>query len=70
MHPPSQSPRSALVEGAFEKVAVDVLGPLKPSNRQNRYIVVFSDYVTRLKLSDSANFIGIAIKFKPPNQVA
>ena len=25
---------------------------------------------TRLKLSESANFSGIAIKFKPPNQVA
>ena len=35
------------VEGAFDRVAVDVLGPLKPSNRQNRYIVVFSDYLTR-----------------------
>ena len=35
------------VEGAFDRVAVDVLGPFKPSNRQNRYIVVFSDYLTR-----------------------
>ena len=28
------------VEGAFDRVTVDVLGPLNPSNRQNRYIVV------------------------------
>ena len=35
------------VEGAFDRVAVDVLGSLKPSSRQNRYIVVFSDYLTR-----------------------
>ena len=35
------------VEGAFDRVAVDVLGPFKPSNRQNRYILVFSDYLTR-----------------------
>ena len=35
------------VEGAFDRVAVDVLGPFKPSSRQNRYIVVFSDYLTR-----------------------
>ena len=35
------------LEGAFDRVDVDVLGPLKPSNRQNRYIVVFSDYLTR-----------------------
>lgn len=35
------------VEGAFDRVAVDVLGPFKPSNKQNRYIVVFSDYLTR-----------------------
>ena len=31
------------VEGAFDRVAVDVLGPFKPSNKHNRYIVVFSD---------------------------
>ena len=35
------------VEGAFDRVAGDVLGPFKPSNRQNRYIVVFSDYLKR-----------------------
>ena len=35
------------VEGAFDRVAVDVLGPFKPSSRQNRYTVVFSDYLTR-----------------------
>ena len=35
------------VEGSFDRVAVDVLGPFKPSNRQNRYIVVFSEYLTR-----------------------
>ena len=27
-------------------------------------------FPTRLKLSESANFCGILIKFKPPNQVA
>lgn len=35
------------VEGAFDRDAVDVLGPVKPSNRQNRYIVVFSDHLAR-----------------------
>ena len=35
------------VEGAFDRVAVDVLGPFKLSNRQNRHTVVFSDYLTR-----------------------
>ena len=35
------------IEGAFDRVAVDVLSPFKPSNKQNRYIVVFSDYLTR-----------------------
>ena len=34
------------VEGAFDRVAVDVLGPFKPSNRQNRYIVLCCDYLT------------------------
>ena len=35
------------VDGAFDRVAVDVLGPFKPSNRQNQYIVVFRNYLTR-----------------------
>ena len=35
------------VEGAFDRGAVDVLAPFKPSKRKNRYIVVFSDYLTR-----------------------
>ena len=35
------------IEAAFGRVADDVLGPFKPSNRQNRYIVVLSDYSTR-----------------------
>ena len=35
------------VEGAFDRVAVDVLGPFPPSSKGGRYIVVFSDYLTR-----------------------
>jgi len=35
------------VENAFDRVAVDVLGPFPPSHKGNRYIVVFSDYLTR-----------------------
>ena len=35
------------VEGAFDRVAVDVLGPFPLSNKGNRYIVVLSDYLTR-----------------------
>ncbi len=35
------------VGNAFERVAVDVLGPFPPSGKGNRYIVVFSDYLTR-----------------------
>ena len=35
------------VEGAFDRVAVDCLGPFPVSNSGNRYIVVFSDYLTR-----------------------
>ena len=34
------------VEGAFDRVAVDVLGPFPPSSKGRRYIVVFSDYLT------------------------
>ena len=35
------------VEGAFDRVAMDVLGPFPVTNDGNRYIVVFSDYYTR-----------------------
>ena len=34
-------------EGAFDRVAVDVLGPFPPCSKGSRYIVVFSDYLTR-----------------------
>ena len=35
------------VEGAFDRVAVDVLGPFPVTNSGFRYIAVFSDYYTR-----------------------
>eukprot|EP00795_Rhopilema_esculentum_P001442 gene1442-biopygen10090 len=35
------------VEGAFDKVAMDILGPLPVTHDGNRYIIVFSDYYTR-----------------------
>ena len=35
------------VKGAFDRVAVDCLGPFPVCNSGNRYIVVFSDYLTR-----------------------
>ena len=35
------------VGNAFERVAVDILGPFTPSRKGNRYIVIFSDYLTR-----------------------
>ena len=35
------------VENAFDRVAVDVLGPFPPSNKGNKYVFVFSDYLTR-----------------------
>ena len=35
------------VENAFDRVAIDVLGPFAPSNKGNRYVAVFSDYLTR-----------------------
>ena len=47
----SNSKRASLlpipVAGAFDGVAVDVLGPFPPSSKGSRYIVVFSDYLTR-----------------------
>ena len=35
------------VDGPFDRVAIDVLGPFPPSYNGNRYIIVFSDYLTR-----------------------
>ena len=35
------------VEGAYDRVAVDVLGPFPASSKGSRYILVFSDYLTR-----------------------
>ena len=35
------------VEGAFDRLAVDCLGPFPESYSGNRYVVVFSDYLTR-----------------------
>jgi transposase InsO family protein len=35
------------VEGPFDRVAVDCLGPFPESYSGNRYVVVFSDYLTR-----------------------
>ena len=35
------------VEGAFDRVAMDILGPFPTTVAGNRYIIVFSDYYTR-----------------------
>ena len=35
------------VEGAFDRLAVDCLGPLPTTHQGNKYIVVFTDYLTR-----------------------
>ena len=35
------------IEGAFDRLAVDILGPFPVSDNGNRYIAVFSDYYTR-----------------------
>lgn len=35
------------VEGPFDRVAVDVLGPFPTSKRGNKYVVIFSDYFTK-----------------------
>ena len=35
------------VSGPFDRVAVDVLGPFPPTYKSNRYILIFSDYLTR-----------------------
>ena len=35
------------VEGPFDRVAVDVLGPFPTSERGNKYVVIFTDYFTK-----------------------
>ena len=35
------------VEGAFDRVAMDILGPFPVSDEGNKYIIVFSDYYAR-----------------------
>lgn len=35
------------VENAFDRVAVDILGSFTVSRKGNRYICVFSDYLSR-----------------------
>ena len=35
------------IEGAFDRVAMDILGPFPVSEDGNRYIIIFSDYYTR-----------------------
>ena len=35
------------VEGPFDRVAVDVLGPFPTSDQGNKYVVIFTDYFTK-----------------------
>ena len=55
------------VESAFSSVAIDVLGPLRPTKAGNRYIVVFSDYLTRypeafaVKTADAATVANLLV---------
>ena len=35
------------VESAFERVAVDAMGPFPPSTSGKRYVIVFTDYLTK-----------------------
>jgi len=49
---PKNRPKAALnplpaVSGPFDRIAVDVLGPFPPTYNSNKYILVFSDYLTR-----------------------
>ena len=36
-----------LVEGAFDRIAMDILCPFPETHDRNRYIIVISDYYTR-----------------------
>lgn len=36
-----------LVQDAFDRLACDIIGPFPPSKLGNRYVVVFSEYLTK-----------------------
>ncbi|CAC5393704.1 unnamed protein product [Mytilus coruscus] len=49
---PKHRPKAPLnplpaVSGPFDRVAVDVLGPFPPTYNSNKYMLIFSDYLTR-----------------------
>jgi len=48
---PTKTPRAPLVNipvgGPFDRIASDVLGPLPVSTNGNKYIIVFTDYLTK-----------------------
>jgi len=48
------------VEGPFHRVAVDCLGPFPVTHSGNRYIVVFSDYLTRFPEAFAVHSIDAA----------
>ena len=49
------------VEGAFDRVAVDCLGTFPESYSSNRYVVVFSDYLTRWPEAFAVSTIDAAV---------
>ena len=49
------------VEGAFDQVAVDCLGPFPESYSGNWYFVVFSDYLTRWPEAFAVSIDAVAI---------
>ena len=48
------------VEGPFDRLAVDCLGPFPVSHKGNRYIVVFSDYLTRWPEAFAVPYIEVS----------
>ena len=52
---PNKTTRASLVsipvEGPFDRVAVDILGPLPLTVNGNRYVIVFSDYLTKFAMA-------------------
>ena len=50
------------VEGPFDRVAVDVLGPFPTSQRGNMYVVIFTDYFS----NDLRHLLSRMLMLLPP----
>ena len=49
------------VQDAFDRLACDIIGPFPPSKLGNRYVVVFSEYLTKWVEAFPVSSIGASV---------